>query len=236
MVTAPPAPGDGPKHRTLQSMNLARAIERRLEGLLDGLAARMFTGALHPAELADRLVREADLAETVGDRGPVTANRYVIAVNPRHLPEDSHRRTVAEGLAAVLEDVAAERGWRLEGPVEVELVGDPDLTAATVRCTSEVVPGRRPPWARLVGSGLDVPLVHNRVLIGRSPRCDAVVPDDSVSRRHALLWREGGRVQVEDLDSANGTTVDGRPVEGPAVVEPGSVLGLGAISLRFEPR
>ncbi len=217
-------------------MNLARAIERRLEGLLDGLAARMFTGALHPSELADRLVREADLAETVGEHGPVTANRYVLAVNPRHLPPEPDRRAVADGLAAVLEEVAADRGWRLEGPVTVDVVGDERVPAAAVRCAVDVVPGPRDAWAHLVGSGLHLPVVHNRALVGRSATCDVVVAEESVSRRHALLWRESGAVHLRDLGSANGTWVDGRPVTDVAPVEPGSVLTFGAVTLRLELR
>ena len=216
-------------------MNLARAIERRLEGLLDGLAARMFTGALQPAELADRLAREADLAERHTDLGPATANRYVISVNPRHLPDGADLRPVADSLARILEDVAAERGWRLDGPVSVALRGDEALTAATVRCTAETAPGPRPAWARLVGAGIDAPVTNNRCLVGRSPTCDVVVGDERVSRRHLLLWREGGRTYVRDFGSANGTTVDGLPVEDETALAPGSVLGLGGLLLRFDP-
>ncbi len=216
-------------------MNLARAIERRLEGLLDGLAARMFTGPLQPAELADRLAREADLAEHQTDLGPATANRYVISVNPRHLPDRTDLQTVADGLAQILEEVAAERGWRLGGPVTVTLRGDDRLAAATIRCTAERVPGPRPAWARLTGAGVDAPVTDNRCLVGRSPDCDVVVGDDRVSRRHLLLWREAGRVHVRDLGSANGTTVDGLPVDGDTPLDPGSVVGLGGVLLRFEP-
>lgn len=215
-------------------MNLARAIERRLEGLLDGLAARVFTGALQPAELADRLAREADLAEHPTDVGPATANRYVVYVNPRHLPIPADLARVEDGLASVLEEVAAERGWRLEGPMTVVLRGDEQLTAATIRCTAETVPGPRPAWARLVGAGTDVSITHNRCLVGRSPGCDVVVADDRVSRHHLLLWREAGRVHVRDLGSSNGTTVDGVAAEGDTPLEPGSVLGLGGVVVRFE--
>ena len=45
-------------------MGLARGIERRLERLVDGLAARLFRGRIHPVELGALLIREADLAMT----------------------------------------------------------------------------------------------------------------------------------------------------------------------------
>lgn len=48
------------------------------------------------------------------------------------------------------------------------------------------------------------------VIVGRNPQmARLVLSDDSVSRRHARLRRKGGMLVVEDLDSANGTIVNG---------------------------
>ena len=52
-----------------------------------------------------------------------------------------------------------------------------------------------------------------RFVIGRDEDCDLVVADPKVSRRHAYLKpRPDGRATVHDLDSSNGTWVDGRQV------------------------
>jgi len=53
---------------------------------------------------------------------------------------------------------------------------------------------------------------HGSYLIGRQENCDIVLPSTSVSRKHAKLFVEGGRCYVEDLNSANGVTVDGQRV------------------------
>jgi len=56
-------------------------------------------------------------------------------------------------------------------------------------------------------------------------------PAKSVSRRHARILRRGGRVVVEDLDSANGTFVNGEKL-GPYLPEPlndGDILRLGKL-------
>lgn len=51
-----------------------------------------------------------------------------------------------------------------------------------------------------------------QVLIGRGSWCDLVIPGDTVSRRHAeLFFREGGWILV-DLDSTNGTYINGARV------------------------
>ena len=59
----------------------------------------------------------------------------------------------------------------------------------------------------------DVPDYFAPILIGRSPDCDFVLTEDSVSARHAGLSRQDGYLLLEDLDSANGTYVADRRVK-----------------------
>jgi pSer/pThr/pTyr-binding forkhead associated (FHA) protein len=73
------------------------------------------------------------------------------------------------------------------------------------------------------------------VVIGRHHDSDFVIGDSTVSRRHAALHREGYAWIVEDLGSKNGTRVNGRPVDGRAVIAPGDELGFGAATARFAP-
>ncbi len=46
--------------------------------------------------------------------------------------------------------------------------------------------------------------------IGRDDSSDVIVKDDALSRRHFLVVRSGGAFEVQDLESQNGTWVDGR--------------------------
>lgn len=57
--------------------------------------------------------------------------------------------------------------------------------------------------------------------------------DPRMSRDHAKIHRERGRWMVTDLGSRNGTRVDGRRLEGTAVLEPGTVLRLGSCLFVF---
>jgi FHA domain-containing protein/uncharacterized protein DUF1707 len=74
---------------------------------------------------------------------------------------------------------------------------------------------------------LPLELVRDRLTLGRSRYCDVVVDHDTVSRRHAELWRDGDRCYVTDLGSSNGTWVGGRPVEGERRVRSGDQILLG---------
>jgi hypothetical protein len=71
------------------------------------------------------------------------------------------------------------------------------------------------------------------LVIGRHPSCDVVIADDTVSRRHAqLIFRDGGWI-VRDLDSTNGTRLNGQYV-GRCRLHPGDQLGLGRQLLRVD--
>src|SRR5579884_3990241 len=76
--------------------------------------------------------------------------------------------------------------------------------------------------------------------IGRAPDNDIVLvsAERSVSRWHATITANGhGAVTVEDLNSANGTLVNGQVVKGAAPLTPDDVLEVGGftISIREEP-
>lgn len=72
----------------------------------------------------------------------------------------------------------------------------------------------------------DVQLVATRVLLGRSEMCDVIVDDRFVSKQHALLaWNEDSVILI-DLNSANGTLVNSRPVKS-RVLRNNDVISLG---------
>ncbi len=214
-------------------MNLVRHIEKRLENAMEGLAGKMFKGPLHPVELASRMIREADLAVKEGPAGPEAPNEYEIRIPPALLTDDLPGQYVQE-LARAAQDNAVERGWRLAGPVRVTIIEDPSLTSGIV-CTASTVEGSIEPWGRLTGSDGAHELRHNRLLIGRADRADVRINLSSVSRNHARFWRDGNGTWVEDLNSSNGTSVNGSPISTTTLVADGSVVSFGpsAYTLRL---
>jgi len=65
-------------------------------------------------------------------------------------------------------------------------------------------------------------------VVGRSADVEVPLPDDSLSRRHARILRNGSKYTIEDLDSTNGTFVDGTRVTGPLPLEDGCRIFLGS--------
>jgi hypothetical protein len=74
-----------------------------------------------------------------------------------------------------------------------------------------------------------------RVVIGRSKECDIKLDDPNVSRRHAELRQEGAGYWLIDLDSTNGSAVNGHRTAR-AKLESGDRITVGSTDLLFERR
>jgi S-DNA-T family DNA segregation ATPase FtsK/SpoIIIE len=71
-----------------------------------------------------------------------------------------------------------------------------------------------------------------RFVIGRDAAADVRLRSATISRLHAVLSVDmAGSVAIEDLGSVNGTLVDGRPIDSPVGLRPGSVVEVGEIEL-----
>jgi len=71
--------------------------------------------------------------------------------------------------------------------------------------------------------------------IGKAPDNDVVIDHPTVSRNHLLVKRVGDRFLVQDLGSTNGTFLDGAQIR-EAYLKPGSLLEVGDVQLRFQPK
>jgi len=125
-----------------------------------------------------------------------------------------------------------------------ELVADIRRSGPLRRALLQVVEG----WSRL---SADVEAAWQRprvpvlalpaaagalVILGRARECDCVVPEPSVSRRHASLRRDGERWLLRDLGSRNGTRVNGLRVVEETEVRPGDRVSLGEVRYRLALR
>jgi pSer/pThr/pTyr-binding forkhead associated (FHA) protein len=82
--------------------------------------------------------------------------------------------------------------------------------------------------------GMTYPLEAEETLIGRNPNTDITLLDEGISREHALVLydAEGDRYVVEDLQSTNGTKVNGKRVRS-AELHPGDTLQIGSTEFEF---
>jgi uncharacterized protein YkwD len=64
--------------------------------------------------------------------------------------------------------------------------------------------------------------------VGSDRDNDLRIEHPTVSRRHAILRHDGGRFTLEDLESTNGTAVNGQRIKGRVAIEPGDEISFGA--------
>lgn len=74
---------------------------------------------------------------------------------------------------------------------------------------------------------------ESEVLIGRSTECDVLLDNAGVSRTHAKVLRQGNQLQVVDLNSGNGTFVNGKSVNEAAVTST-DTIGIGKFTLTMK--
>lgn len=93
----------------------------------------------------------------------------------------------------------------------------------------------------VMGSGGEekaFPLDRDHMVIGRESACDIIIPDLSISKKHARVFIENGRTMIADgvdgKPSVNGVYVNDARINGPVALKEGDVVKMGV--LRFVAR
>ena len=82
-------------------------------------------------------------------------------------------------------------------------------------------------------AGLEVPLGSEPMSIGRSSESGLVIRDDYTSSHHARLLLWGDQWMLQDLDSTNGTFLNGERVGAPVAVSIGAPIKVGATTFEL---
>lgn len=81
--------------------------------------------------------------------------------------------------------------------------------------------------------GMSVPILAGSVIVGRRRSCEIVLPSGKVSRLHCLLMPHRDVLYVQDLDSTNGTFINGERTER-GDLRPGDTLTIAEHSFALE--
>ncbi len=210
-------------------------LEAVLKKALEEPFARIFPGRLHPLELAaalrdaarDNRVRTAD--------GTFVANSYLIFM----AGED------CEQLAAISEAVCAElaqhlrayaeaEAWQIGPYVTVQLQPDAKLSRGQLRIQAGFAPCPETAYLQ-AEAGVPEPArypIGTETIIGRSHNCGTVIDSPEISRRHCRIAYRYVQYEIEDLDSANGTFVNGQQLQRATLLN-GDLIEIGLVQLRF---
>jgi predicted component of type VI protein secretion system len=83
------------------------------------------------------------------------------------------------------------------------------------------------------GEPRSVPIAAERTLIGRDPDADVHIDDEAVSWNHVEIESRGGVLMATDLDSRNGTALNGDPLDRPRRLRSGDTLIVGGHRLEI---
>jgi|CXWL01.1.fsa_nt_gi serine phosphatase RsbU (regulator of sigma subunit) len=89
---------------------------------------------------------------------------------------------------------------------------------------------------RLGGPPRRLALAQNTATLGRSAKADVHLDDLYASRLHAELRREGDSFRVKDLESANGTLVNGQRIQGEVELGPRDRVQIGSTTIELEEK
>jgi pSer/pThr/pTyr-binding forkhead associated (FHA) protein len=93
-------------------------------------------------------------------------------------------------------------------------------------------PNGTPMHAQLIfrrGKFAGKPLLFHQqpTIIGRTEECDLIILSPVVSKQQARMWCQEGMWMLEDLQSANGTIVNGTRIYSPVLLRDGDIIQFG---------
>ena len=218
---------------TVKVAMVLKKVENRLERMFERTLSRPFKNALQPIEIGSRMIREVDLTRRLSSQGPISPNLVQVWLSPEDADRfDGFQKALVSELEETVRQHALSEGYNFVGPVKIEIFIDDDLKIGDLAVKTDFVGGDSQP--RLIANdGRAFSIGDRPLVIGRSPDVDVVINDSNVSRRHAEVWRTGEGVAVRDLESTNGTFVNGHRITAVSL-SPRDDVTIGALHFRIE--
>ncbi|WP_166876670.1 MULTISPECIES: DUF3662 and FHA domain-containing protein [unclassified Salinibacterium] len=215
-------------------MGLLDNFERGLERAVNGAFAKTFKSGLQPLEITSALRRELDTKAAVVARDRILVpNQFTVGLS-RH----DYARMANLGPALIDELIgqvqrhATAQHYSFSGGISIKLVERDNLTEGILQVDSVSVQGQVAWTPVLDVAGKRYPLAKGRTVIGRGSEADITVDDPGISRKHVEVLWDGTRGQANDLNSTNGSKLNGEPLRS-ALLEPDSVIDIGRTRIVF---
>lgn len=243
-------------------MNIFRKFEKKLEKIFEGTFSRALRTKIEPIEIAHWLEKAMEDSTVEGLKTTFTANIYRIQVNPKDytLLKPFFSELISE-LENFVRERATERGVVIPGRVQITAEKSDRIKIGEIKVIPEirkdeveemieeernlektqlVTPNfanetglyHSPYYFEELSSGKRHYVSRFPVRIGRIDSNDVRIDDLSVSRVHAEVYREGSALFIRDLESTNGTRVNGKKVRQKKLNQ-GDIVVVGETKLRW---
>jgi hypothetical protein len=233
-------------------------FEESFERLVEGSVGRMFKTPIQPAEIGRKLERAMVTNQVVSVDSTIVPNDYRVALNPQDMIALADLLPGLGGqMESWLKEVADLHGFRLIDRARVLVVGDESIPRRSIQVTAAIAdkPGtnqrdheelQRTELYRIVAkasgvqplrfrfsngpqAGTEILLRKSVTSLGRSLENDIVLESSEVSRHHARIELTADGMRIIDLNSTNGTRVNGKTVRS-QTIKAGDELAFGNLS------
>jgi hypothetical protein len=215
-----------------------QSLEGRLERMVDGVFSRRSRGSIRPIELGRRLVREMDSNRSVDVKGRrIVPNDFTVLLSAiDHVGFSDIEDALISELAEAAREYAREEGYHFMGPVTVSLTVDNSLKTGRFGVSSQLKQAATGLGlgSIVLPSGQTVDLSDAVISVGRLPECTIAINDSNISRNHAEIRAGASSYLVVDLNSTNGTLVNGSKIIGEQSLNDGDIISFGSTHVRFE--
>lgn len=233
-------------------------FEESFERLVEGSVGRVFKSPVQPAEIGRRLERAMVTNRVISVDATLVPNDYRVSLHPQDMVTIAEFVTsLCHTMENWLSEVADRHGYSMVDRVRVLIQGDdtvprrsiqvtaaisdrPDLTGAAqekrqqtelIRVVTEAsgIKPIRLSFTNGMQRGIEFLIRKPVTTLGRALDNDLVVESSEVSRHHARLELDTDGLRIIDLNSTNGTRVNGRSIRSQAI-HPGDEITFGTLA------
>ena len=194
-----------------------KRIEQKLEKLVEGTFTRVFPSSVKPIELGKRIRRVLEDKKTIGVQGQIIIpNRYVISLSLKDLENiESIQESIQREISSSIRDHANDENYHFQGTLTVEIFSNSSLKTGSIEVDGlfEENKGGFPPGSLIDENGERLIITEQKLSIGRDTKSTMQVVDVEVSRNHAEIRLLNTSFVLIDLQSTNGTFVNGQRVQ-----------------------
>jgi hypothetical protein len=243
-------------------VNILDRFEQSFERLVEGSVGRLFRSPVQPAEIGRKLERAMVSNQVVSVDSTLVPNDYRVAMHPQDMVLFvDFVPALCRQMEAWLNDLAADRGFTIIDRMRVQIVGDETVPRRAILVTAAIADrpefgrdeqesiqrteiyrviretsGMTPVRLKFVSgmqAGQEFVIRKSVTTIGRALDNDIVIESGDVSRHHARFEYADESLRLVDLNSTNGTRVNGKSVRAHAAVRTGDEITFGTLSAQL---
>ena len=219
-------------------MGILKKIEKKLESAVEGFFAKGFKSKVEPVELGKKLALAMLNDKVVSLKKAWAPNEFEVRLSPDDNEQyQAYQKELVHELQDFLIQEAATENLKMMGRPKITFEQDEKLTKGkfevktkisddfadeigkTKDGATQLIPieelqlKQSKHFIELQGSGLKYDLKEGKNTIGRSATSDIPISDAALSRKHIEIFLEDNEAVVKDLESTNGTMVNGKEIK-----------------------